>query len=124
MKHLYLILALAYGANLLGVIQKITPAKEISTLKEYNQLTNEKKPVIILFYAPWCGACKSIKTAYDKAAEELRDTALVVKVNVDKFKQLSQSLSITTIPTFYTRKAGNLEREKNLTQAINTVKKK
>ncbi len=118
MKRLPLMLAVLYGATLLGA----TSVKEITTMKEYNLLAKEKKPVVLLFYAPWCGACEKIKAPYEEVASELKDTILMVKLDVDKFKPLVRSLGINAIPTIYIRKAGKLERKQNLQQAIDAVK--
>jgi thioredoxin len=58
-------------------------------------------PVVVDFYAPWCGACTHMMPKFAQAAKELRPHKIkFVKINVDNFKDLSSSLSIEALPTF------------------------
>ena len=56
-------------------------------------------PVVIDFWAPWCGPCRSMAPQFEQAARQLKGRALLVKVNSDDSPQLSQRFSIRSIPT-------------------------
>ncbi len=58
-------------------------------------------PVIVDFWAPWCGPCKQLTPALEKAVTEARGAVTLVKVNVDENQALAQQLRIQSIPTIY-----------------------
>ncbi len=62
-------------------------------------VTNAKMPVLLDFYADWCGPCKIIGPIIDELAEEYEGRALVAKINTETNPQLSQHFKIKSIPT-------------------------
>ncbi len=58
-----------------------------------------KVPVLVDFWAPWCGPCRAMAPAFAQAAQQLGDQALLVKVNSDENPRLSQRFGIRSIPT-------------------------
>jgi len=58
------------------------------------------KPVIIDFYADWCGPCRTMSPILEEIAKEYEGKITVYKVNTDKEKILSQNLGIQSLPTF------------------------
>jgi thioredoxin 1 len=66
----------------------------------YNELVMESKvPVLLDFYADWCGPCKIVGPIIDELAEEYDGRALVAKVNTEVNPKLSQHFKIKSIPT-------------------------
>ena len=60
-----------------------------------------KQPVIVDFWAPWCGPCKTLGPALEKAVKAARGKVRMVKINIDDNQQLAAQLRIQSIPTVY-----------------------
>ena len=63
-------------------------------------------PVLIDFWASWCGPCRMMSPVIDKISEEMGDKLKVCKVNVDENHELSEKYEIMTIPAFIVIKNG------------------
>lgn len=67
--------------------------------KSFKEIINGDKPVLIDFYADWCGPCKTFAPIIQEVKNELGDQASVLKINVDKNQKLSTALQVQSIPT-------------------------
>jgi thioredoxin len=66
----------------------------------FNDLvTDSDKPVLVDFYADWCGPCKMVSPAIQRLAAENKDRFITVKINTDKKQALARQYEITGIPT-------------------------
>lgn len=65
-----------------------------------------EKPVLVDFWAPWCGPCKMVAPELEAVEEEMSETALVVKINVDENQKLAGKYNVMGIPTLLVFKAG------------------
>ena len=75
-----------------------------------NEVLKSEVPVIIDFYADWCGPCKMQSPIIDKIAEE-REDIKVGKINVDNNQELAQKYGIMSIPTILIIKNGEVKRQ-------------
>jgi thioredoxin 1 len=84
---------------------------ETITLNESNfdrELTQDDKPMIVDFWAEWCGPCKMIAPLLDEIAREKAGTLKIAKVNVDENQSLSFKYNIRAIPALLFFKNGQL----------------
>jgi len=80
-----------------------TPVTE-STFEQ--EVLQSDKPVIVDFWAEWCGPCHAVSPVLDKIAEERSEELRLVKVNIDEEPALAQKYGIVSIPTIVLFKGG------------------
>ena len=72
------------------------------------EVTQSQKPVLVDFWAEWCGPCKMIAPVLDEIAKEKGDTVKVGKVDIDKNQSLSLKYNVRAIPTLLFFKNGQV----------------
>ncbi|WP_102411520.1 thioredoxin [Beduinella massiliensis] len=65
-------------------------------------------PVLVDFWAPWCGPCRMVAPHVDAVAEQAQGKAIVGKVNVDESSALAQRFGVMSIPTLVVLKGGQM----------------
>lgn len=73
----------------------------------FDSVKNSEKPVLLDFYADWCGPCRMVSPVVDEIAEE-NPQYLVGKVNVDNEMELAQAFGVASIPTLVVIKGGKI----------------
>jgi thioredoxin 1 len=70
------------------------------------EVTRSEIPVIVDFWAEWCGPCHAVAPVLDKIVEERAGEVKLVKVNIDEQQQLAQTYGVSSIPTMILFKNG------------------
>ena len=78
----------------------------ITSLNFENEVLNADKPVLLDFYADWCGPCKMLAPVVHEIAEENADTLKVGKINVDEQMELAMRFQVSSIPMLVVFKDG------------------
>jgi thioredoxin 1 len=83
-------------------------AKNVTTASFQADVLNSAKPVLVDFWAEWCGPCRQVSPILDQIAAENADKIEIVKVNVDEEPALAQQYGITGIPALQVFEGGQL----------------
>ncbi len=70
------------------------------------EIANSELPVVVDFWAPWCGPCRVMAPVFEQAARELEPHARFVKINTDENQPLAMRLNIRSIPTLAVFRGG------------------
>lgn len=69
-------------------------------MSKFSELINQNKPVLIDFYAEWCGPCKMMSPVLKDVKDELGDQVSIIKIDVDKNQSLAARYQVRGVPTF------------------------
>lgn len=73
--------------------------KEVSSADFTAEVLDSSVPVVVDFWAPWCGPCRVVGPEVDKLADRLGDSAKFVKLNIDENREIAIEYGIMSIPT-------------------------
>ncbi|WP_101652900.1 thioredoxin [Brevibacterium ihuae] len=85
-------------------------SKEVTDATFDAEVLQSDKPVLVDFWAPWCGPCRMVSPIVDEIAEEQADSLTVVKVNTDENMETAAKYGITSIPALYVFKDGEVAK--------------
>lgn len=70
------------------------------------EVVESQKPVLVDFWAPWCGYCTKLSPVMDELADEVGDKLKIVKLNVDENRAIAQKYGVMSLPTMVVFKEG------------------
>lgn len=75
-------------------------------MEKFEDLIQSQNPVLVDFFAEWCGPCKGMKPVLDSLEQEMKEKARIVKIDVDTHQELATQYKIKAVPTFILFKKG------------------
>ena len=85
----------------------------------FKDLVNGETPVLVDFFAEWCGPCKAMAPVLSEVASSLGSKVKIVKIDVDKNRTLAQQLQVRGVPTLMVYKKGKVEwREAGMKSSV------
>ncbi len=77
-------------------------------MASFSEIINSDKPVLVDFFATWCGPCKTMSPILDDLKSKLGNTASVLKVDVDKNPHAAEKYQVRSVPTLILFKKGKI----------------
>lgn len=77
-------------------------------MSSFNDLINQSTPVLVDFYADWCGPCRTLAPILIDVVDEVGEKARVIKVNVDKNPVAADHYNVRSVPTMIIFKGGQI----------------
>lgn len=80
----------------------------MSNTETFSTIIKGDKPVLVDFFATWCGPCKMMQPILEQVSQQLGDQVRIVKIDVDRNQQLAAQLQVSSVPTLAIFKNGEI----------------
>jgi thioredoxin 1 len=85
-------------------------AREVTDATFHSEVLESEKPIMVDFWAEWCGPCRAVSPILDAIAHEHAEKLDIVKLNVDDNPETAMKYGITSIPAMYVFKNGEIAK--------------
>ncbi|MGB0896589.1 MAG: thioredoxin [Flavobacteriaceae bacterium] len=75
-------------------------------MSSFSEIINQNKPVLVDFYATWCGPCKTLAPILKQVKDVMSDNVSIIKIDIDKNQNLAHKLNVRGVPTLVLYKNG------------------
>jgi len=89
----------------------------------FEELIQSEKPLLIDFFAEWCGPCKMMSPVLKDVAGRVKGQARIIKIDIDKNEELASQLQIKSVPTLAIYKDGELKWRQSGMQTANDLER-
>ncbi len=96
----------------------------MSNTETFGTIIKGDKPVLVDFFATWCGPCKMMQPILEQVSQQLGDQVRIVKIDVDRNQQLAAQLEVSSVPTLAIFKNGEIVWRQAGVQPANVLSEK
>ena len=96
--------------------------KRTKMKKSFNDIIDQKVPVLVDFYADWCAPCKNMAPILKQLKAELKNSISIIKINVDTNQALAAKYQVQGVPTFMVFKQGKQIWRQSGMQSVSQLK--
>ena len=88
---------------------RINPITELPAMKSFKDVIQSDKPVLVDFFATWCGPCKMVSPILHDVKAAMGDKITIIKIDVDKNQEVSGQFQVQSVPTLIVFRDGEIK---------------